>query len=33
MAGSCIILLPMVVFYIVFRKRIMDGVAGGGIKG
>ena len=32
MAGSCIILLPMVVFYIIFRKRIMDGVAGGGIK-
>ena len=34
MAGSCIVLLPMVVFYIIFRKRIINGVGGGsGIKG
>lgn len=34
MAGSCIMLVPMVLFYVIFRKRILDGVAGGtGIKG
>lgn len=34
MAGSCLVLIPMVFFYILFRKKIMNGVAGGtGIKG
>lgn len=33
MAGSCIIIFPMVIFYIIFRKRIINGVGGGGIKG
>lgn len=33
MAGSCIVLIPMVIFYIIFRKRIISGVGGGGIKG
>lgn len=33
MAAACIVLLPMVVFYIIFHKKIMEGVASGGIKG
>lgn len=33
MAAACIVLLPMVVFYIIFHKRIMEGVASGGTKG
>jgi len=33
MAAACIVLLPMVIFYIIFRKKIMEGVASGGIKG
>lgn len=33
MAAACIVLLPMVVFYIIFHKKIMEGVASGGTKG
>lgn len=33
MAAACIVLLPMVIFYIVFHKKIMEGVASGGTKG
>lgn len=33
MAGSCIVLLPMIAFYAVFNKQIINGVGGGGIKG
>ena len=33
MAGSCIVLIPMIVFYAVFNKQIINGVGGGGIKG
>ena len=33
MAAACIVLLPMVILYIVFHKKIMEGVASGGIKG
>ena len=33
MAAACIVLLPMVLFYIIFRKKIMEGVASGGTKG
>jgi multiple sugar transport system permease protein len=33
MAGSCVVLMPMVIFYIIFRKKILEGVASGGIKG
>lgn len=33
MAASCITVLPMIVFYIIFRKKIIAGVANGGIKG
>lgn len=33
MAGCCIVLLPMVIFYIIFHKKIIKGVGGGGIKG
>ncbi|MDD3401386.1 MAG: carbohydrate ABC transporter permease [Eubacteriales bacterium] len=33
MAGTTIVLLPMVIFYIIFRKKIVSGVAKGGIKG
>lgn len=33
MAGSTIVILPMVIFYIIFSKQIISGVASGGIKG
>lgn len=33
MAAACIVLIPMVVFYIIFHKKIMEGVASGGTKG
>lgn len=33
MAASCIVILPIIVLYIVFRKQIISGVADGGIKG
>ena len=33
MAAACIVLLPMVIFYIIFHKKIMEGVASGGTKG
>ena len=33
MAAACIVLIPMVIFYIIFRKKIMEGVASGGTKG
>ena len=33
MAASCITVLPMILFYIVFLKKIIAGVANGGIKG
>lgn len=33
MAGTTVVLLPMVIFYIIFRKKIVSGVAKGGIKG
>jgi len=33
MAAACMVLLPMVVVYIIFRKKIIAGVASGGIKG
>lgn len=33
MAGSTIVILPMVIFYFIFSKKIISGVASGGIKG
>lgn len=33
MAGSTLVILPMVIFYIVFRKKIISGVAQSGVKG
>ena len=33
MAGSCIVLIPMIIFYVIFNKQIINGVGGGGIKG
>lgn len=33
MAGSCIVLFPMILFYIIFNKQIINGVGSGGIKG
>lgn len=33
MAGSTIVLIPMVIFYIIFHKRIISGVARSGLKG
>lgn len=33
MAGSTIVLLPMLIFYLIFRKQIIEGVSLGGIKG
>lgn len=33
MAATCIVVFPMVVFYIIFRKQIISGVGSGGIKG
>lgn len=33
MAAACITVLPMIVFYAVFHKKIISGVANGGIKG
>ena len=33
MAAACITVLPMIVFYAVFNKKIISGVANGGIKG
>lgn len=33
MAAACIVLIPMVIFYIIFHKKIMEGVASGGTKG
>ena len=33
MAGSTIVLLPMLIFYLIFRKQIIEGVSRGGIKG
>ena len=32
MAGSTIVLIPMVIFYIIFHKRIISGVARSGLK-
>lgn len=33
MAAACIVLITMVIFYIIFHKKIMEGVASGGTKG
>lgn len=33
MAGATIVLIPMVIFYIVFHKKIISGVARSGLKG
>lgn len=33
MAGATIVIAPMVVFYLIFRKQIIAGVSRGGIKG
>ena len=33
MAAACITVLPMIVFYAFFHKKIISGVANGGIKG
>lgn len=33
MAGSTIVILPMVIFYIIFSKKIINGVSNSGIKG
>lgn len=33
MAGATIVLCPMLVFYLIFRKQIIEGVSRGGIKG
>lgn len=33
MAAACIVLIPMVIFYVIFHKKIMEGVASGGTKG
>lgn len=33
MAGATIVLLPMLIFYLIFRKQIIEGVSRGGIKG
>ena len=33
MAGATIVILPMLIFYLVFRKQIIEGVSRGGIKG
>ena len=33
MAGATVVILPMLVFYLVFRKQIIEGVSRGGIKG
>ena len=33
MAAACIVLIPMVIGYIIFHKKIMESVAVGGIKG
>lgn len=33
MAGSTIVLLPMLIFYLIFRRQIIEGVSRGGIKG
>lgn len=33
MAAACITVLPMIIFYAIFHKKIIAGVASGGIKG
>lgn len=33
MAGAAVVIFPMLVFYLVFRKQIIAGVSRGGIKG
>ncbi len=33
MAGATIVLIPMVIFYIIFHKKIISGVARSGLKG
>ena len=33
MAAACIVLIPLVIFYIIFHKKNMEGVASGGTKG
>ena len=33
MAAACITVIPMVIFYVIFHKQIISGVANGGIKG
>lgn len=33
MAAACITVLPMIIFYCIFHKKIIAGVANGGIKG
>ena len=33
MAGTTIVLLPMVIFYLIFHKKIIEGVSRSGIKG
>ena len=33
MAGATIVIVPMLIFFLVFRKQIIAGVARGGIKG
>ena len=33
MGGATIVIVPMLIFFLVFRKQIIAGVARGGIKG
>lgn len=33
MAGATVVIMPMVIFYLIFRKQIIEGVSRGGIKG
>lgn len=33
MAGAMIVIMPMVILYLIFRKQIMQGVSRGGLKG
>ena len=33
MAGGIIAVLPLIVLFLIFRKKIMEGVSRGGVKG
>ena len=33
MAASLLVVLPIIVLFLIFRKKIIEGVASGGIKG